>query len=139
MKRLEGTCHCGNVAIVLETEKDPRELPLRACGCSFCRRHGARTTSDPAGRAHIGAQDAAKVSRYVFGLRTAEMLVCARCGVYSAAVLREGDRAWAVLNANLFLDPAFERPAQPVSYDGETEQQRIERRKRVWTPLLRSV
>lgn len=139
MTRLEGTCHCGNLAVVLETDKDPRELPLRACGCSFCRRHGTRTTSDPAGRAHIGARDAAKVSRYVFGLRTAEMLVCASCGVYCAAVLREGGQAWAVLNANLFLDPAFDRPAQPMSYDAEDAQQRIARRKRLWTPVVRSV
>ena len=102
--RLEGTCHCGNIAIVLETEQDPRDLPLRACACSFCRRHGARTTSDPAGRARVGIQDRALTSRYVFGLRTAEMVVCARCGVYCGAVMREGKQAWAVLNANLFID-----------------------------------
>jgi hypothetical protein len=133
--KLEGTCHCGNIAIVLETEQDPRELPLRACDCSFCRRHGARTTSDPAGRARVGIQDRALASRYVFGLRTAEMVVCARCGVYCAAVLREGNRAWASLNANLFLDPAFDRSAQRASYEGETREQRIARRKRLWTPV----
>lgn len=138
MTRIEGTCHCGNVAVALETERDPRDLPLRACACTFCRRHGARTTADPEGRARVGARDPALVSRYVFGLRTAEMLVCARCGVYCAAVMREGGAAWAVLNANLFLDPAFDRAPQAVSYDGETEEQRIARRKRVWTPLLPS-
>jgi hypothetical protein len=134
--RLEGTCHCANIAIVLETEQDPRALPLRACGCSFCRRHGARTTADPAGRARVGIQDRSLLSNYVFGLRTAEMVVCARCGMYCAAVLRDGGGAWAVHNANLFLDPAFDRPAQPVSYEGETAEQRIARRKRTWTPLL---
>ena len=133
--RLEGTCHCGNIAIVLETEQDPRDLPLRACACSFCRRHGARTTSDPAGRARVGIQDRALTSRYVFGLRTAEMVVCARCGVYCGAVMREGKQAWAVLNANLFLDPAFDRSAETVSYEGETPEQRIARRKRLWTPV----
>jgi hypothetical protein len=136
MTRLEGTCHCGNIAIVLETERDPRSLPLRACDCGFCRRHGARTTSDPAGRARVGVRDRTLLSRYVFGLRTAEMIVCARCGMYCAAVMREADRGWAVQNANLFLDAAFDRPAQPVSYEGETVEQRIARRKRVWTPLL---
>jgi hypothetical protein len=133
--RLEGTCHCGNIAIVLETEQDPRDLPLRACGCTFCHRHGARTTSDPAGRARVGIQDRGLASRYVFGLGTAEMVVCARCGVYCGAVMREGNRAWAALNANLFLDPAFDRPAQSVSYEGETPEQRIARRKRLWTPV----
>jgi len=51
-------------------------------------------------------------------------------------VLREGDQAWAVQNANLFLHPAFDRPAQAVSYEGETPQERIARRKRVWTPVV---
>lgn len=134
--RLEGTCHCGNIAILLETEQDPRSLPLRACDCTFCRRHGARTTADPGGLARIGIQDRALLSLYVFGLRTAEMVVCARCGMYCAGVLRDGDRAWTVQNANLFLDPAFDRPAQAVSYGGETAEQRIARRKRLWSPLL---
>jgi len=39
MATLEGTCHCGNIAIVLERSKTPL-LPLRACDCSFCA-HGA--------------------------------------------------------------------------------------------------
>jgi hypothetical protein len=135
--KLEGTCHCGNIAIVLETEQDPRELPLRACDCSFCRRHGARTTSDPAWRARVGIQDPSMLSRYVFGLRTAEMVVCARCGVYCAAMMREGDRAWAVLNVNLFRDAAaaFDRPPHSMSYEGETAEERIARRKRLWTPV----
>jgi len=136
MNRLEGTCHCANIAIVLETEQDPRSLPLRACDCSFCRRHAARTTADPAGRARIGVQDPSLLSLYVFSLRTAQMVVCARCGMYCAAVLREGDQAWAVQNANLFLHPAFDRPPQAVSYEGETPQERIARRKRVWTPVV---
>lgn len=136
--RLEGTCHCSNVAVVLETRQAPADLPLRACACSFCRRHRARTTADPLGRAQVGAKDASLVSRYVFGLRTAEMLVCARCGVYCAGVLREGDGGWAVINANLFLNPSFDRPAQTVSYEGETAEQRIARRKRMWTPLVES-
>ena len=122
---------------MLETEQDPRSLPLRACDCSFCRKHGARTTSDPAGRARVGIQDRSLVSRYVFGLRTAEMVVCARCGVYCAAVMHEGDRAWAVLNVNLFRDAAsaFDRPPHGMSYEGETREERIARRKRVWTPV----
>lgn len=123
---------------MLETQQDPRALPLRECDCSFCRRHRARTTSDPAGRARIGVQDRSLLSRYSFGLRTAEMIVCARCGAYAAAVLREGDRGWAVLNTNLFLEPAFDRPAQPMSYGSETAEQRIARRKKQWTPLLES-
>ena len=120
---------------MLETEQDPRDLPLRACDCSFCRRHGARTTSDPKGKARVGIRDRSLLSAYTFGLKTAEMIVCARCGMYCAGVLRDGDRAWAVLNANLFLHPAFDRPAQSVSYESETAEQRVARRKQMWTPV----
>jgi len=123
---------------VLETEQDPRDLPLRACDCSFCRRHNARTTSDPKGHARVGIQDPSLVSRYVFGLRTAQMVVCARCGVYCAAVMREAGQAWAVLNANLFFHPGFDRPAKSMSYEGESAEERIARRKRLWTPLTLS-
>jgi hypothetical protein len=37
---------------------------------------------------------------------------------------------------NLFDDQEpFRRDVQPVSYDGESAEQRIARRKKVWTPL----
>ena len=47
---LTGHCHCGNLELALETSVRPEELSLRADTCSFCRKHGARTTSDPSGR-----------------------------------------------------------------------------------------
>ncbi|TMA25511.1 MAG: aldehyde-activating protein [Deltaproteobacteria bacterium] len=135
MAVIAGRCHCGNVEISLETRIDPRQLPLRACQCSFCRRHGARTTADPAGRAAIKVRDVEELSRYRWGLATADFLVCRRCGVYLGALLSEGGRGWATLNANAFDDQEpFRREAEPVSYEGETAEQRIARRKSGWTP-----
>lgn len=132
---LRGGCHCGNISIALETRLAPADLPLRECGCSFCRMHAARTTADPAGRARIVIRDAAEVSRYRWNLGTAEFLVCRRCGAYAGAVLREGPLAWATLNTRLLEDQApFRREAQPVSYESETAEQRIARRKLQWTP-----
>jgi hypothetical protein len=43
-----------------------------------------------------------------------------------------------VLNANLFLHPAFDRPPRSVSYEGESPEERIARRKRLWSPLTLS-
>ena len=45
MTTLTGGCHCGNMRVAFETSLDPRNLPLRGCQCSFCRRHGAVATS----------------------------------------------------------------------------------------------
>jgi hypothetical protein len=134
---IRGRCHCGNVAVALETKLAPNAIPLRACACSFCTRHGARALSDPAGRVTITVDDPARLVRYRFALRTADFLVCAACGVYVAAVLTGEGGTYATVNANV-LEPweAFRRPASPVSYDGETESARRARRQAKWTPAV---
>jgi hypothetical protein len=123
------------VELALETPGGPEQLELRACSCAFCRRHGARTTSDPAGRLEITVRNPTRLIRYRFGLRTADFLVCATCGVYVAAVLTAGERAWASVNVNALDAPALlARRARPVSYDGESEEERTARRRARWTP-----
>jgi len=140
MPVLRGSCHCGNIEVQLETKTAPRDLRLRACDCTFCRKHGVRSVMDPDGHAIISVGDAAGMSPYQFGLRTAEFLVCRTCGVYAGAVLHEGDSAWAVLNANLLDDQhALPREAQASSYGSEDAQGRITRRKQQWTPATVSI
>ena len=136
MNAHRGSCHCGNIEIRLESERPLSELPLRACDCTFCRKHGVRSVTDPRGRARIEVREAAELSRYVFGLRTSEFLVCRRCGAYAAAVLHEDGAAWAVLNANLLDDQSvLPREAAPSSYGHETAEGRIARRKQQWIPV----
>lgn len=133
--RHDARCHCGAISLAFTTRRAPSALPLRECQCSFCRKHGARTTADPDGFAEIRVTDKAALLRYRFGLGTADYLVCARCGVYLAAVMEEGGRAWAVLNVNAFADrAAFAGAATPMVYDREDEAQRRARRRKLWTP-----
>jgi hypothetical protein len=132
-RTLRGACHCGLVTVEFETER-PEDLPVRACQCSFCRRHGARTVADPEGRLTIRAEPGS-LNRYGFGLRTADFLLCACCGTYVAAVVTANGASRATLNAAGTLLAGFEtRPAEPVSYDGETAEARIARRLGAWTP-----
>jgi hypothetical protein len=129
-----GGCHCGNLRIAFWSEHPASRLPVRACQCSFCRRHAALATTDPGGRLRISAEDPALVSRYLFGFETAEYLVCGRCGVYVAAVTRADPRTGiAIVNA---LDDRAAFTATPVAtvYDDETRDERLERRRRTWTP-----
>jgi hypothetical protein len=134
---VDGRCHCGNIEVHFETRSALATLPLRACACTFCRKHGARTTSDPAGQVRIQVREPALLTRYRWGLATADFLVCSRCGVYVAAVLSEGASAWAVVNVDVFDDLLpWQREAEPVSYEGETAAQRIARRKLRWTPAV---
>lgn len=48
-RMFEGACHCGAIGYLYRTALDPERWNVRACQCSFCRAHAARTTSDPAG------------------------------------------------------------------------------------------
>jgi hypothetical protein len=134
-RRLIGGCHCGNLELVFETAQPPTEMVVRACGCSFCRRHGGRTVSDPGGQVEILVHQPAELSRYRFGLGTAEFLVCRRCGVYIGAVTTEADAVRAIVNVNALATPkVFAEPALPVSYDRESESERRARRRARWTP-----
>ncbi len=130
-----GGCHCGNLRYALETQLTLVQLPLRTCQCSFCRHHGARSTSDPAGHLRFEAQDAAMFTRYRFGLRTADFLICARCGIYVGALMHDAGAAFAIINANT-LDEAAQltQQSQPMDYDGEDEASRQSRRRARWSP-----
>lgn len=133
---IHGRCHCGRIEFHFDTALTPQQLPLRRCGCSFCRKHGARTTSDPAGTVRFGVRESQDLRRYRFGLHTADFLLCARCGAYLAAMIKHEGRAYATLNANCFDDVAvLEQEAPLVHYEGETAEQRRARRMARWTPV----
>jgi hypothetical protein len=121
--------------VIFEAHTPAKDLVVRSCTCSFCRRHGARCVSDPAGAVRIVVHDPALLLRYGFGLRTAEFLVCRQCGVYLGAVMTAGDAAVATINVNTFDPPhPFERAGVPMDYGSESEPERRARRAAGWTP-----
>lgn len=131
-----GGCHCGNLRYALETALALDALPLRECQCSFCRHHGARSTSDPQGSLRFEVDEPRRVTRYRFGLKTADFLICATCGVYVGATLEDGGARWAIVNANTLDAAASLRPAgMKMDYDGEDATARALRRKSRWTPV----
>ena len=134
----KGGCHCGNVELTFATDQSPDSLAVRACQCSFCTRHGARTATDRKGRLEIKVRDASELNRYQFGLRTSEFLVCKRCGVYLAAMLTTPEgKCYATVNVNALEDRSrFTKAPVPVDYEGENAERRIARRKENWTPAL---
>lgn len=135
--RLSGACHCGNLELTFETARDPGELTVRACGCSFCRRHGVRTVSDPEGRVEFVVHDPALLNRYSFGLGTAQFLVCRTCGIYVGAVMADAGSAYAIININALREPeAFAATAVPVDYEAESVAERRARRRARWTPAI---
>lgn len=137
MTRLAGGCHCGNIAVTFESPKARDELALRACQCGFCRKHGVRTVSDPLGSLDIEIKDSDTLSRYHFGLRASDFIVCGRCGVYVGAVLEQDEACVATLNINVLDGHPFDgRAAKPADYSAEDGDRRRQRRLRVWTPTV---
>jgi len=137
---LTGACHCGALHLTFETPTGLDTLPLRACACSFCRKHGVRTTSDPAGRVTFEIGDPGLLQRYRFGTQTTDTLICRNCGIYLAAVTEIEGALYAVINVNALDDRrAFERPPEVMNYDGESAGQRQARRRVKWTPATLDV
>src|SRR5450432_4062006 len=136
MTVLRGGCHCGNLKVALETSLDPSVLQLRACQCSFCRRHGAVTTSDPAGRLLVEVGQSELLVRYRFALGITDFLVCRACGVYVVAMMETDGRSLGVVNVNpLDERERFVRQPEPMSYGAEKIEEREARRARVWMPV----
>ena len=132
-----GGCHCGNLRVTLRLSQPREAVRLRACGCSFCRAHNTRTTSDPEGSVEIRANDWSLVESYRFGSGTAEFLLCRRCGVYIGAVSDTAAGLRATINTNSLDDRArFTQPAAAVDHDGERLESRLARRARTWTPAV---
>jgi hypothetical protein len=132
---IKGECHCGRVQVRVSLGRPAEEIELRACQCSFCRRHGARTFADPNGRAVIETEGPENLRRYRFALKTADYLVCAECGIYIGVLLESEGAQLVTLNAaGLDMDVFRERAAKPVSYEAEGFEERVRRRLTAWMP-----
>lgn len=135
----EGRCHCGAIGFIFRTSQPPARWAVRACQCSFCRGHGARTIADPEGSVTFQITEASKLRRYRFGTRSSDFLVCGNCGVYVAALLTSSNGQFATLNINTIRAPLEVPEAAPVSYEGESGEQRQSRREQRWTPVAEAV
>lgn len=126
-----GACHCGDVTATYETDA---AVVLRRDGCGFCSRHGVKSASDPQGR--LAIESRSRLRRYRFGHETADFLLCPTCGTYVAACMDGPRGPVAVLNVvGLGIAELMDEPATFASLDGESVDERIERRLSRWTPV----
>jgi hypothetical protein len=130
---IHGKCHCGNIAFSLEWPGFPAEVPARACGCTFCAKHGGVWTSNPDAMLSITFKGKDAVSRYAFGTETATFHVCMRCGAVPIVTSEIANRLYAVVNVNTFEDFDFSLlRRQAANFDGEETDSRLARRQRNW-------
>ena len=135
---IRGRCHCGNISFELEWEGCLPEIPARACGCSFCVKHGGVWTSNPRARLVVAVRQPALVSAYAFGTRTATFHICSRCGAVPVVTSELEDHLYAVVNVNVLenVDPAWLRRAS-ANFDDEDVESRLARRRRNWIADVR--
>ena len=132
-RQIRGGCHCGNIGYVLDWPDGRPQIPVRACDCTFCTKHGGSWTSHPAAKLAVTISDRSRVSVYRFGTATADFHVCTRCGVVPIVTSTIEGRVYAVVNVNTFdsIDPRT-LASLPAHFEGEASGERLARRTRNW-------
>ena len=134
---INGSCHCGNIAFILQWPNADTEVPVRRCGCTFCRKHAGAWTSQRNSELSINVLDMSLVSKYGFGTKTADFYVCSVCGVVPIVLSTIDGRQYAVVNVNtLSLAEGFSFSSTSTNFDGEDAGSRLERRKNNWIPTV---
>jgi len=132
----EGTCHCGAIGFVYRTALEPHEWPVRACQCTFCRRHGGLSTSDPRGSLRFFEHAQGALNRYRFGRKTTDFLICGRCGAYIGATMESDGKRFGIINVRALQSVLDRLPdPQPMHYENEAAGERVARREARWTPI----
>lgn len=135
MSEFQGSCHCGAIGFRYQTTIAPERWSIRACQCSFCRTHDALSTSDPTGSLEFTSDDPDALNHYRFGLRTADFLLCRKCGVYIGAVIETDQGQFGIINTHALIGaPEMLAATKPASYDAEDVAGRVSRRQTRWTP-----
>ena len=133
MRRIDGKCHCGNITYEFDWPLAGAEIPVRACSCSFCSKHGGIYTAHREAALRAVIYDQSLITKYTFATGTAEFFICSRCGAVPFVTSMILGRLYAVVNANTFegVDRAsFQSMA--ADFDDETAESRLERRRRNW-------
>ena len=137
MRNILGKCHCGNIEYEFVWPESGNEIPVRACSCTFCRKHSGVYTSHPQGQLKARVSDQSRVNKYAFGTKTAEFYICASCGVVPFATSKIQGKTYALVNGNTFEDVKPEDLVSSVTdVDSESIDGRLERRARNWIPQV---
>jgi hypothetical protein len=132
-RAIAGGCHFGNLRLELHWPAGTGEMPARACGCTFCTKHGGVWTSHRAARLVLRIANPAEATQYRFGTGTADFHVCRACGAVPVVTCALEGRIYAVVNVNCLegIDPAS-LDRIPTDFEGETATERLTRRRARW-------
>ena len=82
----------------------------------------------------MSVKEPSHVSKYSFGTKTAHFHICSKCGIAPVVTSCIDGRLYAVVSVNALegIDPSLLRRASATTFDGESEEVRLARRKRNW-------
>lgn len=132
LDKYTGSCHCGNISVVMHLAGNPGAYAPRACDCDFCRKHAAAYLSDPQGKLAITVRDADRAGHYRQGSGSAEFLLCTRCGVLIGVCYAEAGRRYAAVNVRILDEPGLFAAETPVSPRLLAVNDKIARWKAAW-------
>ena len=113
---IKGSCHCGKVAFVIESEIPPK---LTRCTCSFCAKRGALLAYFTPEQFRLTTPESASAT-YRWNTRQVAHHFCPACGIatYGDSPAFERDGSWdgktrrIGVNARLFDD--YDAATAPV-------------------------
>ena len=130
---LQGRCHCGQLHYELEWPDGAERIPARRCGCGYCSRFAGTWTSHPGAALKLFTSGSESSTSYRFGTETADFMICTTCGVVVAALCEIAGELKAVLNiATLDEVESLKFDAGDSDFDGESREQRMDRRASRW-------
>ena len=134
---IDGSCHCKNIRFAFRWPDSEPDIPVRRCGCTFCQKHGGAWTSHRDSDLTIAIDSESLVSKYRFGTKTADFVICSVCGVTPLVLCEIDGTLYSVVNVNTFEDAdRISFSSSVTDFDGEDTGGRLERRKRNWIPQV---
>lgn len=133
-REIHESCHRGNICITFDWSEIGCSIPVRAYRCDLCSKHMAVWTSYPRGYFKLTNEQIGDVSRYRFGTKITDYLIC---GVMpTVTCLIEATRYRAV-NVNTFDNvnpPGLAEAA--TDFESEAVDTHLSIRKRNCTPKI---
>ncbi|NNF52103.1 MAG: hypothetical protein HKN59_06665, partial [Gammaproteobacteria bacterium] len=122
-----------NIRYELASDVPVAQWAARFCGCEFCVRHGGVYASHPSAALSVAVGDPEHLGRYRFATASANFCFCGTCGVLVFLTCDMGGGVYGLVNMNTLDERPAELAAAPVmSYEGESPEARLLRRKENW-------
>lgn len=132
MHKIQGGCHCGNIAYLAEMTDEPSTYNPRSCDCKFCTSHGALYVADSKGTLTIRIRNENEVSKYRQGSRIADFLICKNCGVMTNVFYEDNGCVYSSINVRSANDYAKFGKGHVARLVELSDEERIKRWKNLW-------